>query len=139
MSEDDLEFVRSSKRQRSYYRRKPWCRAHPTVHQRKVRSLLGKISHDTTGQTGLVKHGDKAIPVVAHQVSEMMKGKRFAPLPASRIPEILERLKPAFEAIGAQVASMKPINSKVIPLLLQLQRKEQQRKEALVLKERLPS
>lgn len=134
MSEEDLEFVRSSKRQRSYYRRKPWCRARPSVHQRKVRSLLGKISRDTTGQTGLVKHGDKAIPVVAHQVSKMMKGKKFASPPPPKIPEILEQLKPAFEAIGVQVSSMKPINSTAIPLLLQWQREEKKRKAEIISK-----
>lgn len=132
MSEDGWEFVRSSKRQRSYYRRKPWCRAHPSVHQRKVRFLLGKISHDTTGQTGLVKHGNKDIPVVAHQVFEMMKGKRFAPAPTPKVPEILERFKSMFEEISKQVASMKPVNRHLIPRLLLWQKlEEQQKKEKL--------
>lgn len=137
MSEDRWEFVRSSKRQRAYIRRKPWCRAHPTVHQRKVRYFFGKISHDSTGQTGLVKHGDKDIPVVAHQVSEGLKGRRFAPPKAPRAPEILERFKPMFEEIGNQVASMKPVNRDVIPRLILWQRLEEQRKKKEELKKKV--
>jgi len=130
MSESGWEYVRRSKRQSSYYRRVPWCRAHPTLAQKKVRYALGKLAHDKAyGTTGMVLDGDREIPASAHVIKKHMKGRKFAPEKAPRIPEFLEGLKPVFEAIGAQVASMRPINSKVIPLLLQWQRIEQQRKE----------
>ena len=139
---ESWEFVRGCWRQSGYWRRVPWTRKNPTLPQRKARYALGKISHDSVGQTGLVKHGDNDIPVVAHKVSERMKGKRFAPPPAKRVPEVLEGLTPTLVAIGNQVASMRSIN-KVIPLLLQLQRIEQQRlrkeeekKKALSLKKK---
>ena len=128
----EWEFVKGSKRNKPYIRKVPWCRTSPTLYQRKVRYFFGKISHENIGQTGLVKHGDKDIPVVAHQVSEGLKGKRFAPSRAPRIPEILERFKPTFEEIGKAVQSMKPINSAVIPRLIRYQRiAEQKKKEKL--------
>ena len=77
----------------------------------------------------MVLDGEGEIPASAHVIKKHMEGRKFAPPPAKRIPEVLVGLKPAFEAIGDLVASMKPINSKAIPLLLQWQRIEQQRKE----------
>ena len=123
-----FEFVRGCWRQRRYWRKVPWTRKNPTLPQRKARYALGKISHDSIGKKGLVKHGDIDIPVVAHKVSERMKGKRFAPPPTKRIPEVLGGLTPIFEEIGNQVSSMRSIN-KMVPLLLKLQRIEQQKKK----------
>ena len=139
MSESGWEYVRSSRRQRSYFRRVPWCRKNPTLPMRKVRYALGKLAHEKAfGTTGMVLDGEREIPSSAHVIKKHMEGRKFAPSPAPRIPEVLERLKPAFEAIGAQVSGMKPINSSVIPLLLQWQRlrKEEEERKPLSLKKK---
>lgn len=125
----EWEWVRGSKRNKPYIRKVPWCRKNPTLWQRKVRYQFAKISHENTGRTGLVEHGNKEIPAIAHQVAKELKGKKFAPPKPQRIPEILDKLKLLGEKIGRQVESTKPINSTVIPRLLQLQRLEEQRKK----------
>lgn len=125
MSESGWEYVRRSKHQSSYYRRVPWCRAHPTLAQKKVRYALGKLAHEKAfGTTGMVFDGEREIPSSANVIKKNMKGRKFASEKAPRVPQALASFKLFFDGIAA-AASVRALNRDIIPLMLAEQRKKE--------------
>ncbi len=74
MSEEELEYVKPSYRQRGYWRKRPYTRDNPTEAQRMVRSQFIRIAHfEGTDQFGTIKVGDKVIPRSAKVIKDKMK------------------------------------------------------------------
>lgn len=115
------EFVRGSKRNKPYVRKVPWCRKNPTLAQRKTRYFLAKTSRNAIGKTGTTEYKLRTVPVVAREVAQEMKGKRFATEKRDGRPEFLLNIVPAFEALGKAVESHKFWNRDVVPKLVEEQ------------------
>ncbi|MDI6814170.1 MAG: hypothetical protein QMD10_11630 [Desulfitobacteriaceae bacterium] len=102
-----IHYVKSSKRQKGYFRKRPYHYDTPTLAQRKARAILARVAfekgRDKTGKVQIVKDDVvKEAPASAVPVMEEMKGKpvavKLAPPPMLVSP--YEQLKKFFESIA---------------------------------------
>lgn len=118
MSEDQEEthYVRGSRRQSGYYRRKPYTYDNPTKAQRKMRAVLARTAfekgRDKTGMTQTIdeKGKVKEFPASAVPIIEEMKGIRVAPTRVKPGPPMLsplDRLRREVRAL-IQAATVPP-------------------------------
>jgi hypothetical protein len=99
-----LEYVRESRRQSAYFRKRPYHRDTPTKAQRELRAALARLAFEQGREkNGLVvveKDGmEKTMPASAVPIMNLLKGKTFrkpevpAQKPVEELREILERLR----------------------------------------------
>jgi len=117
-SESPLEekhYVRGSKRQNGYFRKKPYTYHHPTKAQRKARAILARTAFEKGrnkfGKAEIVdKEGDvKEVPASAVPVMEEMRGvvikpKLVRPVPIEVSP--IDRLRRVLEILARSTARL---------------------------------
>lgn len=130
------EFVRASKRQQAYWRKRPYTRDSPTLAQREFRYAAARAAREATGQTGLRSYGNKDIPPTTLRVAEALKGKRFSAPKTRPVPQILTQLTDALKQIGENVQSFKALNRDIVPQLL-LKEGEKEKEKVLSYKKKL--
>jgi len=96
--QEETHYVKGSRRQRGYYRRKPYTYDNPTIAQRKVRATLARTAfekgRDKIGMTQTIDREGKVkeYPASAVPIIEEMKGVRVAPVKVRPGPPMLSPL-----------------------------------------------
>ena len=110
MTEEEEHYVRGSKRQKGYFRKKPYTYKNPTAAQRRARAILARTAfergRDKFGKAEIVdKEGIvKEVPASAVPIQEQMSGVVIKPKPV-KVPtwEIspIDRLRRVLEILAA--------------------------------------
>jgi len=96
--QEETHYVKGSRRQKGYYRRKPYTYDHPTKAQRKIRAILARTAYDQGREKfGLARVVDeegnvKEVPASAIPIMQEMKGIQVKPARVKPGPPLLSPL-----------------------------------------------
>lgn len=101
--------VRGSRRQKGYFRRRPYTYEAPTRPQRQARAILARTAfekgRDKEGKAEIEKNGEvKEIPASAIPIMKEMTGKTFAPPTVPPAPvSPFQQLRRAFDVLAQAI------------------------------------
>ena len=94
-----MHWVRGSKRQRGYWRVKPYTYKDPTVNQLKTWIALAEVAYRNYGLKGLRVRNNKLMPPIQAKVYDALKGKKFK---KPTFEETMRKVKRALKIIAEQ-------------------------------------
>jgi len=113
---NELEYVKPTKTRKGYFRRRPFARDMPSLHQRRSRALFARSAHENRGKRGKVevvgKDGVvKELPKTAAAVQDNMKGVRISPEKPRKISDYAVADLEAIRKIAMALREIKELAS----------------------------